>query len=172
LGETACPDFTKGAGYVQEVGSEVRVARAGDAVLLSFQSCSNCKDCDNKHPSYCQNFAALNYPAEQHVFTTPGGSTVAGAFFGQSSFCSIALVKEASVVNVSTLINHEEELQLFAPLGCGFQTGVGTVDVLAAAQEKDSIVILGLGGVGLAAVMVIDIPGCPIFQIWLTVPGC
>ena len=83
-----------------------------------------------------------------------GDENVAGQFFGQSSFASLSVVKEASVVNVKGLIKSEEELKLFAPMGCGFQTGAGTVVNLAKGTSRDSVAVLGLGGVGLAAVMV------------------
>jgi Zn-dependent alcohol dehydrogenase len=58
---------------------------------------------------------------------------------------------------VSNLVRSDEELKLFSPLGCGFQSGMGTVDQLTGATEKDRIVIMGLGGVGLTAIMVLPI---------------
>jgi len=67
----------------------------------------------------------------------------------------LAIVKGTSVVNVTNLVQGEEELKLFAPLGCGFQTGAGTVDKLCSASEQDVVLIFGLGGVGLSSVMVI-----------------
>jgi Zn-dependent alcohol dehydrogenase len=134
----------------------VKNAKDGDAVLLSFQYCSTCKDCKQSHPSFCRQFAALNYVGDQSVFTSTStpSSSPSGFFFGQSSFSSYAIVKESSVVNVTDLIKDEEELKLFAPMGCGFQTGAGTVENLCAAGEDDLVVIMGVGGVGLSAVMV------------------
>ena len=44
---------------------------------------------------------------------------VAGAYFGHSSFSGVAVVRESSVVPVKDLIRGEEELKIFAPLGCG-----------------------------------------------------
>jgi Zn-dependent alcohol dehydrogenase len=146
-------DLYEGSGFVEEIGSKVQNATVGDAVLLSFQFCSNCKDCKENHPSYCQQFAA-NYGGEQEIFEVADGSKSSGSFFGQSSFSSLAIVKESSAVKVTHLIQDEEELKLFAPMGCGFQTGVGTVDRLTAARKQDTVVIMGLGGVGLAAIMV------------------
>jgi Zn-dependent alcohol dehydrogenase len=122
-------------------------------VLLSFRFCGNCKDCKAKHPSFCQSFAPLNYGGEEN-FTLPSDSKASGSFFGQSSFSSYAIVKESSVVNVTGLVKDEEELKMFAPMGCGFQTGVGTVERLCGAGEEDAVVIMGLGGVGLSAIMV------------------
>jgi Zn-dependent alcohol dehydrogenase len=67
---------------------------------------------------------------------------------------SLAPVRESSVVNVSGLINSREELKLFAPLGCGYQTAAGTAANQAGASEKDSVTVIGLGGVGMAGIMV------------------
>ena len=130
-------------------------AIVGDAVLLSFDFCSACRNCEEDHPAYCQKFGALNYGCEPEVFHVADGSAKPrGSFFGQSSWASLAIVKASSAVRVTELIKSEEELRLFAPLGCGFQTGVGTVDRLAAAGVLDTVVIMGLGGVGLSAIMV------------------
>jgi len=144
----------EGSGYVQEIGSKVKSARVGDRVLLSFQSCSSCRDCLDKHPSYCQHFGTSNYGGNQGVFQITSGPACSGAFFGQSSFASHTLVKESSIVNVSNLVKNDEELKLLSPLGCGVQSGMGTVDQLAGATAKDSVVIMGLGGVGLTAIIV------------------
>jgi Zn-dependent alcohol dehydrogenase len=58
------------------------------------------------------------------------------------------------VINFSGIIKNEEELKLFAPFGCGFQTGSGTITNLAGAGPEDTVTVMGLGGVGLAAIMV------------------
>jgi len=54
----------------------------------------------------------------------------------------LAIVKQRSVVDVSALLKNEDELKLFAPMGCGFQTGAGTVAVLANAGPTDSVVVM------------------------------
>jgi Zn-dependent alcohol dehydrogenase len=125
----------------------------GDPVLLSFDHCTKCTQCRSGHPAYCISFNPLNMAGEKTTFQGAEGD-VAGQFFGQSSFANLSAVKEASIVNVKGLIKDEEELKLFAPMGCGFQTGAGTVINLAKATSEDSVVVLGLGGVGLAAIMV------------------
>ncbi|KAJ3539509.1 hypothetical protein NM208_g5460 [Fusarium decemcellulare] len=142
----------EGSGIVVEAGSNVTTARAGDAVLLSFQSCKSCHDCKEGHPSFCSKFAETNYGGEAAAYTA-AGNELRGSFFGQSSFAEMAVVKETSVVNVSSTIKSEEELRIFAPLGCGFQTGAGTVDKVAQASENDIVVVTGLGGVGLTSIM-------------------
>jgi Zn-dependent alcohol dehydrogenase len=143
-----------GAGYVKAVGSKVtKKLEVGDPVLLSFDHCTKCTQCRSGHPAYCNSFNLLNIAGEKATFKDTEGD-VAGQFFGQSSFANLSAVKESSIVNVKGMVEGEDELKLFAPMGCGFQTGAGTVVNLAKATSEDSVVVMGLGGVGLAAVMV------------------
>jgi Zn-dependent alcohol dehydrogenase len=51
-------------------------------------------------------------------------------------------------------VEGKEELKLFAPLGCGLQTGAASVLNRAQAKKGDSVAVIGLGGVGMAAIMV------------------
>jgi Zn-dependent alcohol dehydrogenase len=87
------------------------------------------------------------------VWTGAEGESIGGRFFGQSSFAKHAIVSGKSVVNLQGLNLSRDDLKLLAPLGCGLQTGSGTVINVAKAGEKDVIAIVGMGGVGLAAVM-------------------
>ena len=80
-------------------------------------------------------------------------TSVHGGFFGQSSFASVTKVLESSVVNVTDLHLTEDDLKLYAPLGCGVMTGSATVLNLAKASEDDVVVVIGLGGVGLSAII-------------------
>jgi Zn-dependent alcohol dehydrogenase len=120
---------------------------------LSFDHCKTCTQCSTGHPAFCSSFHPLNF-GEPRRFEGSEGAKVSGRFFGQSSFSSITVASESSVVNLSGLVKDKEELKLFAPLGCGLQTGSGTVANLAGAGPSDSVAILGLGGVGLSAIMV------------------
>lgn len=60
-------------------------------------------------------------------------------------------------MKVTHLLDDEEDLKMFAPLGCGIQTGAGTITELATAQPSDKIAVIGLGAVGQAAIMVCHI---------------
>ena len=80
-------------------------------------------------------------------------SSVGGRFFGQSSFARHSIVSGRSVVNVKKLGVTRQDLKILAPLGCGLQTGSGTVTNVARAGESDQIAIAGMGGVGLASVI-------------------
>lgn len=99
------------------------------------------------------------------VFSTPGDSgpaSIGGRFFGQSSFARHTVVGETSVVSVAGLGLSRDDLRLLAPLGCGLQTGSGTVINVAAAGPDDAVAVVGMGGVGLAAVMAARNQGCRI----------
>jgi Zn-dependent alcohol dehydrogenase len=104
----------------------------------------------------------LNYFSRPAMFFGENKEPYGGSYFGQSSFSSLSACKESSVVNVSGIIKNEEELKMFSPLGCGFQTGSGAVYNIAQAGKKDTIVVMGLGGVGLAAIMTANVQGCAI----------
>lgn len=152
-----------GSGYVKEIGPGVIVAEPGDPVLLSFAFCGKCELCKDGHHSHCPNFNTLNFGGPYRIFglaSKPGEPEIGGSFFGQSSFANLSVVRECSVVNVKGLIRDKKELQLFAPLGCGIQTGSGTVVNCAQATPKDIVLVMGLGGVGLSAIMGAKVQGC------------
>ncbi|RTE78500.1 hypothetical protein BHE90_007019 [Fusarium euwallaceae] len=152
----------EGAGFVRAVGSKITKVKPGDAVLLSFAFCTKCHNCKFGAPGYCHEFSALNFTGTKKAFQFPTGTgpDVGGSFFGQSSFSKLSRVQETSLVNVSQLVRNKNDLKLLAPLGCGIQTGAGTVTELAAAKPSDKVAIIGLGGVGLAAIMAAKLKGC------------
>lgn len=57
-------------------------------------------------------------------------------------------------MNAKELLHNEEELKTFAPLGCGFQTGMGAIENTTQAGPEDVVLIAGLGAVGMGALMV------------------
>ncbi|RHZ63424.1 NAD(P)-dependent alcohol dehydrogenase [Aspergillus thermomutatus] len=155
----------EGAGYVRGVGPGTHIAQVGDPVILSFSACKGCEPCERGHPAHCVNFDAINFEVEADnlVFSeasTAGEPSIYGRFFGQSSFSSYSIVREDSVVNVRGVVETKSELQLLSPLGCGIQTGSGAILNAAKATAKDRVAVLGLGGVGLSAVMGAKIAGC------------
>lgn len=137
---------------------------------MSFSSCKACEPCKRGHTAHCYNFNSINFESAPETYTfkekskpSPSETTepdIYGQFFGQSSFSSWSIVREDSIINVSGLVNSRDELQLYAPLGCGIQTGAGSIINAADAQPHDRVLILGLGGVGLSAVMGAKIVGC------------
>ncbi|KAK8045527.1 hypothetical protein PG993_005551 [Apiospora rasikravindrae] len=86
--------------------------------------------------------------------------TLGGLFFGQSSFAQHTIASAKSVVNVAGLGLTRDDLKVLAPFGCGLLTGSGTVVNVAKAGPSDAVAIMGMGGVGLAAVMAAKNAGC------------
>ncbi len=154
-GEAVVPGH-EGAGVVERVGKRVKKIKPGDHVVLSYQSCGRCLQCRDGRPYDCEHFDVANFG-----FTRLDGSnalslsSVRGHFFGQSSFATHTLATERNIVRVP----EELPLELLAPLGCGLQTGAGTVMNSLAVPEGASVAVFGTGAVGLAAIMAARIVG-------------
>lgn len=146
----------EGAGVVEKTGRLVTSVRKGDHVVLSYQSCGRCAACRNGSPADCTRFYDLNFGFQRGDGSNalaPAG--VAGHFFGQSSFATHCLATERNCVKVPRNL----PLEILAPLGCGLQTGAGTVFNSLAVSRGQSIAVFGTGAVGLAAVMAARIAG-------------
>lgn len=141
----------EGAGIVQEVGSAVTKVKVGDHVALSFSYCGECRNCRAGHPGMCVKFNELNFagPNFDGTHRLHADKQDLSTFFGQSSFANYVVAAENNVVKVPDSM----DLRLVGPLGCGIQTGAGTVLNYIKPEKSDSIVIFGMGPVGLSAVM-------------------
>ncbi|CAK7199366.1 hypothetical protein SEUCBS139899_002044 [Sporothrix eucalyptigena] len=161
----------EGAGTVLKVGAAAAkhdpALRPGASVLLSFNTCGRCCECVANRPSFCHVHVQANAGCVRlRDGSTPARLAEASATpvlsqcFGQSSFLRTSVVAMRSVVVVPdalladcTLDSGESILAAYAPLGCGFQTGAGTVLNVLRPTPADSVVIFGMGSVGLAALM-------------------
>jgi aryl-alcohol dehydrogenase len=143
----------EGAGVVAAVGPGVTKVKAGDKVLLSFTSCGACAACRGGHPAYCDMWVVRNLIAGARDDGTAtvfrDGSAIGGRFFGQSSFALHTIADERSVVKV----DDDAPLDVLAPLGCGVQTGFGTVWNILSPAPASTLAVFGAGAVGLAAVL-------------------
>lgn len=126
----------------------------GDPVLLSFTACGTCEPCRENRVSRCGVFPSMNLAATRW----PDGSTsaklldgrpVGGQFFGQSSFARLSAVHERSVVKCP----YPDDLAVYAPMGCGYQTGAGAILNILKPKPYQSVAIFGVGSVGFAALM-------------------
>lgn len=146
----------EGAGFVRGIGSKVKnkSLKLGDAVLLSFNTCGMCKPCTNGHPAFCHTHAAVNHNAVRLTdrstpARTKDGTSVRSQYFGHSSFAKMSVVNEKCVVRC----DYPDQMAIYAPIGCGFQTGAGTVLNVLKPGREDSLIVFGLGSVGLTALM-------------------
>ncbi len=149
----------EGAGVVEAVGDNVSHVSPGDNVVLSFSSCRSCPACHADRPASCFDFALHNMaggrPDGTSVFTDASGASVGSHFFGQSSFASHTVAASDSVVKIEQSL----DVSKLGPLGCGIQTGAGTVFNILDVQPGSSFVVAGAGALGLAAVMAAKVRG-------------
>ncbi|MGO4256702.1 NAD(P)-dependent alcohol dehydrogenase [Marmoricola sp. RAF53] len=140
----------EGAGVVEAIGDDVTGIEVGDHVVLSFRSCRACENCTNGLVGYCDSSLLLNYMGmrmDGSQTYSKDGAGVFGNFFGQSSLSQHAIAYADNVV----VVDKSVDLTKVAPYGCGFQTGAGTVLNVLKPEAGDSLVVFGVGAVGLAA---------------------
>jgi len=149
----------EGAGIVEKVGPAVTGLAPGDPVVLCIASCGACPNCLRGMPSYCHQAMPLNFSGRRpdgSATIRVEGEAVSGGFFGQSSFATYALATERNAVKVPA----DVPLELMGPLGCGIQTGAGTVINALKPHFASSLVVFGAGAVGLSGVMAARLVGC------------
>ncbi|WP_010533536.1 alcohol dehydrogenase catalytic domain-containing protein [Brachybacterium squillarum] len=140
------------AGRVEKVGYDVEDIQVGDRVVMSFlPRCGECRECrtDGRLPcsvgSRTNNEGTL-LSGSKHL--TRDGETV-HHHLGVSGFATHAVVDQASAV----VVPEEVPPEVAAVLGCAVLTGGGAVLNAARPGPEDSIMIVGLGGVGMAALI-------------------
>ena len=140
------------AGIVEELGPGVTDLKKGDHVVMVFMpSCGHCIPCAEGRPALCEAGAIAN----------TAGTLLSGArrlhhagkdvnhHLGVSAFAEYATVSRRSLVPVDP----ELPMNIAALFGCAVLTGVGAVVNTARITPGSSVAIIGLGGVGLAAVL-------------------
>ena len=149
----------EGAGVVERVGPAVTELQPGDHVVLCMTACGKCPNCLRGMPMYCALSMPLNFAGRRldgSATLVRGEAPISGGFFGQSSFGTYALASERNAVKVPK----DVPLELLGPLGCGINTGAGTVINTLRPPVGSSIAIFGAGAVGLAGVMAARVVGC------------
>lgn len=138
------------AGIVREVGPGVVGLAPGDHVVASFlPACGRCRFCSTGHQNLCD-LGALIMAGTQVDGTyrrrARGQNIGAMAFVG--TFSQYGSVPEASIVK----IDDDIPLSRACLLGCGVTTGWGSAVNTADVSPGDTVVIIGLGGIGSGAV--------------------
>jgi aryl-alcohol dehydrogenase len=146
----------EGAGIVERVGPAVHKVKAGDAVVMTFNSCGHCPSCRDHLPSYCYDFFGYNFAGSRPDGSSPiakgqgkDRENIHANFFGQSSFATHSLCRENNIVKVPG----DVPLELLGPLACGIQTGAGAVINALRIGMGQSLAVFGTGSVGLSAIM-------------------
>ena len=146
------------AGEVVECGAGVSDLKPGDQVVLAFvPSCGSCLPCMEGRPGLCEPGARAN----------GAGTLLSGArrlrfhkepiyhHIGVSGYAEFAVVSRRSAIKVdASLPAHEAAL-----FGCAVLTGVGAVINTAKVPAGCSVAVVGLGGVGLSALLAANLVG-------------
>jgi len=141
----------EGGGIVQQVGKNVSWLAPGDHVVFAFiPSCGRCPSCSNGHQSLCDLGAALasgrqiaDGTARHHA----QGKDV-GTMCLVGSFARHTVVHEASCIKIDPGI----PLERACLLGCGVVTGWGAAVYAAEVRPGDVVTVVGVGGIGAAAI--------------------
>lgn len=147
----------EGAGVIEAVGAGVTDVTIGASVVLSWLvPCGTCRSCAAHRPWLC-----LASSSGQHRL--PDGTTRLTRESGERvrQYLGIGTFSEAAVVPRGAVIEVPPEVPpaVAALIGCGVATGVGAVLRTAQVQSGDVVVVVGCGGVGLAAVMAAVLAG-------------
>jgi S-(hydroxymethyl)glutathione dehydrogenase / alcohol dehydrogenase len=133
------------AGTISAAGAGVTRVKPGDRVVVNWAPpCRHCWFCLNGQPYLCKSV--------EGVASLPGGALPDGTplhlAMGVGAFADEVVLPAAGVVPLAD----EVPLDVAALLGCAVLTGVGAVRNTARVRAGESVVVIGLGGVGLSAI--------------------
>jgi len=141
----------EGSGVVTEVGPGVTTLKPGDHVAISFfPACGSCRFCVTGQTYLCDVGADIYDKA----MTTDGtrrrhlGDEDLMAMMQVGTFSEYVVASERSLVRINDWI----PLEAASLVSCGVTTGFGSGSVAAGTEVGDTVVVIGVGGIGMNAV--------------------
>jgi len=141
----------EGSGVVTEVGPGVTTLKPGDHVAISFfPACGSCRFCVMGQTYLCDVGADIYDKA----MTTDGtrrrhlGDEDLMAMMQVGTFSEYVIASERSLVKINDWIS----LEAASLVSCGVTTGFGSGSVAAGTEVGDTVVVIGVGGIGMNAV--------------------
>jgi NDMA-dependent alcohol dehydrogenase len=140
----------EGAGIVEEVGPGVTRVAPGDHVVCSFiPNCGTCRYCATGRQSICDWGATIlegSLPGGRFPLTGPAGQ--------YGTMCMLGTFSQYGVIHQNSAVRVDEDLPLDKAVlvGCGVPTGWGSAVYSAGVTPGDTVVIFGIGGIGINAV--------------------
>lgn len=141
----------EGAAWVESLGEGVTGLEPGDLVVLAWTApCTACAACERGEPWLCAtpDGAGHRLTPEDVRLHRPTGEPV-GAYSGIGTFGEHQVVARSAAIKVDPRTPPE----IAALIGCAVTTGIGAVRNTAQVKAGESVIVIGLGGVGLSAVM-------------------
>jgi S-(hydroxymethyl)glutathione dehydrogenase/alcohol dehydrogenase len=140
------------SGIVEEVGSAVTNVRAGDHVVLSWNpNCGHCFHCDRDQPILCETYLGegpkgVHFDGQSKAALPSGESLTHLMFLG--AFAEYCILPAQQAIAVPKDIPFDRSCLI----GCGVMTGVGAALNVADIRHGDTVMVIGCGAVGLAAI--------------------
>jgi len=141
----------EGAGVVVEVGAGVTSLAVGDHVIpLYTPECGECEFCKNPKTNLCQAIRETQgrglMPDGTSRFSYKGKPVL--HYMGCSTFANYSVVPEIALAK----IRKDAPFDKVCYIGCGVTTGIGAVINTAKVEPGSTVVVFGLGGIGLNVV--------------------
>ena len=163
----------EGTGIVERIGSQVKLVKPGDKVVLCYTHCRNCQSCYDGASSLCDQWVGWNLfgnrtNGKKGWTSATDPSKQYGNFISQGSFSRHCIIHETGAIPVSPDADLVQlaggklarpaplpcRLNLIAGMGCGLLTGSGTVfNGFRGHRVGSSIAVFGVGAVGAGAIM-------------------
>ncbi len=134
----------EGAGEIVAVAPDVTNVAVGDHVVLStLGNCGQCAACDSGKPTFCR----VGQGKLSRPFTKGEGEDTKKVF----QFANLGVFCEETVVKATQAVKIPDDVPLSSAslIGCGVLTGVGAVFNRAKVTHGESVVVIGVGGIGL-----------------------
>ncbi len=141
----------EGAGVIAEVGPGVTSVTVGDHVSASFvPSCGSCRYCVTGRQNLCDTSGGTFLPG----MITDGTSRHRGSCGELKLIAKLGTFSEYSCVAESQVIKVDADLPLAAVslVSCGVATGWGSATNRGNVRPGDTVVVVGIGGIGINAV--------------------
>jgi S-(hydroxymethyl)glutathione dehydrogenase/alcohol dehydrogenase len=141
----------EGAAWVERTGEGVEGLDPGDLVVLAWTAaCRACTACRRAEPWLCATPDGSNHRlrAEDQRLHRSSGEPI-GAYSGIGTFGERQVVAASAAIKVDPRTPPE----IAALIGCAVTTGIGAIRNTAHVKAGESVAVIGLGGVGLSAVM-------------------
>jgi len=138
----------EGAGIVREVGPDVRHLKPGDHVIpLYTPECRECKSCLSRKTNLCTSIRSTQgkglMPDGTSRFSYKGKPVL--HYMGCSTFANYTVLPEIALAK----IREDAPFDKVCYIGCGVTTGIGAVLFTAQVEANATVVVFGLGGIGL-----------------------